>query len=135
MADNKSLEHDSYDDNGYQKRCYCEKCKRTYDEWCKKNKEDGCTTCKRRCYTICEIKCEKPVTTVFEWGYKKEYEGKWEHYRSEPVPKPCVSCKKPTKECLCKKSHDHKHDHKGDYEEEYGKDHKKSHKKDHKAEY
>lgn len=142
MADYKSLEHDSYDENGYQKRCYCEKCVCKYKEWCKKNKEDGCTTCKRRCYTICEIKCEKPVTTLYEWGYKKAYEGKWEPYRSEPTPKPCNSCKKAQKECRCGKKQDYladrpdyKDEYKGDYEEEYGYDHKKGKKGGRKADY
>jgi hypothetical protein len=96
--------HDRYDEDGYKRRCHCEKCIRTYDEWCKKRKEQGVTHCKRKCYTICEIKCEKPVTTTFNWGYKKEYEGKWESYHNDkPVPKPCNSCKKEGKSCSCKK--------------------------------
>jgi len=87
MPYSKSDRHDSYDEHGYKKRCYCEKCKRKYAEWSKKNKEEGHTTCKRKCYTICEIKCEKPVLTTTHWGYKKEYEGKWERYHKADKPK------------------------------------------------
>lgn len=82
-----SHKHDECDESGYKKRCHCQKCKRQYDDWCKKNKKDGCTTCKRKCYTVCEIKCERPTTSVLHWGYKKEYEGKWEKYEHHgPVP-------------------------------------------------
>lgn len=95
--------HDSYDENGYKKRCYCEKCKKSYDDWCEKNEEDGVTHCKRKCYTICEIVCEKPVTTVTHWGYKKEYEGKWESYRAEEAPKKCHKCKHEMTKCSCEK--------------------------------
>lgn len=110
MPDSK---HDEYDDNSYKKRCYCEKCKRTYDEWCKKNKDEGHTTCKRKCYTICEVVCEKPVTTVTHWGYKKEYEGKWEPYRGGEPPKHCKRCKKESKHCGCDdRKKNHKKDHK-----------------------
>lgn len=105
-----SEKHDSYDDKGYQKRCYCEKCVRTYEDWCKKHKEDGSTHCKRKCYTVCEVKCEKPVTTIHTWGYKKDYEGKWEHYRSESVPKRCGKCKSERKECRCGDKHGDRHD-------------------------
>jgi hypothetical protein len=96
MAEIISEKHDSCDESGYKKRCYCEKCKRKYDEWCHKNKEHGHTVCKRKCYTICEIVCEKPVTTITHWGFKKEYEGKWEHYHhKEEPPKHCKKeCKK-----------------------------------------
>lgn len=100
----QSAQHDTYDETGYKKRCYCEKCKRTYDEWCKEKKEEGHQTCQRKCYTICEIVCEKPVTTITHWGYKKEYEGKWERFHdNKPVPKPCKKCKAEKSECKCHK--------------------------------
>ncbi len=107
MPDHKSDQHDSFDEKGYKKRCYCEKCKRTYNEWCQKNKEEGQTKCKRKCYTVCKIVCERPVTTVTHWGYEKEYEGKWEHYKSQPVPKPCKKCKEEKKECRCNSKKEH----------------------------
>jgi hypothetical protein len=117
MADYDSAEHDSYDENGYQQRCYCQKCVATYKEWCCRNKSEGVTHCKRRCFTICEIKCEKPVTTVTKWGYKKRYDGEWEKFRSEIAPKPCKSCKKEQKECRCKSHAGAEYEH--DYEAEY----------------
>jgi hypothetical protein len=94
-GEGKHHNHDSYDEHGYKKRCHCTKCKRTYDEWCRKHKEEGCATCKRKCYTVCEIVCEKPHTVVTEWGYKKEYEGKWEKYDHIRPPKNCDKHKKP----------------------------------------
>jgi len=102
MADNKM--HDSYDENGYKKRCYCEKCKRIYDEWCRNNKETGQKVCERKCYTICEIKCERPKVIVKHWGYKQEFEGKWEPFVDPlPVPKHCGRCKKENADCKCDK--------------------------------
>lgn len=99
-------QHDSYDEHGYKKRCYCEKCEGTYKEWCKKNKEEGCTHCKRRCYTVCEVICEKPITTTVHWGYHEKYEGKWEPYhKAKPAPKHCPTCKKSAKDCKCGGSH------------------------------
>lgn len=96
--------HDSYDENGYKKRCYCEKCKRKYDEWCRRQKESGHKTCKRKCFTICEVKCEQPKYILDKWGYKKEYEGKWEPFHDkEPKPKHCDRCKKEKKDCSCRK--------------------------------
>lgn len=78
------LDHDGHDiivDGQYKKRCYCQKCTHSFDIWAQKQKEEGRVTCKRKCITLCEIKCEKPVTTVYNWGYKKEYEGKWESFK------------------------------------------------------
>ena len=105
----ESHQHDECDENGYKQRCHCQKCKRQYDDWCKKNKKDGCTTCKRKCYTICEIVCERPTTSVTRWGYKKEYEGKWEKYEhTGPVPKADKKHKK-HKKCEDKSSDKSEH--------------------------
>lgn len=93
--------HDEHDEHGYKKRCHCQRCKRTYDEWCRKHKEEGHTTCRRKCYTICEIKCEKPIHKRLHWGYKKEYEGKWEPYHKVREPR-CHKCKRERNECECK---------------------------------
>lgn len=107
MAEQKSdhsAKHDSHDENGYKKRCYCEKCKRTYDEWCKSHKDEGKTQCVRKCYTICEIACEKPITKIVKWGYKQEFEGEWEPYHhAKPAPKHCNKCRKESKDCSCRK--------------------------------
>lgn len=70
--------HDSYDDNHYEKKCVCVKCEKTFGEWCDKKKRDGCTKCKVKRVVIEEIRCEQPVTTIHEWGYKKQYKSKWE---------------------------------------------------------
>ena len=108
MAESKSELHDSYDENGYKKRCFCQKCTEQYVLWCKKNKKDGVTHCKRRCRTVCDIKCVKPVTTVYKWEEQQRFEGKWESYKELPVPKDCPSCKQAPKNCKCGKKHDKK---------------------------
>lgn len=72
--------HDECDEHEYKKRCYCEKCVKKYDEWCRRHKKDGKPKCYRKCYTVCEIKCKKPCRKVKKYGYKKLYEGKWQHY-------------------------------------------------------
>lgn len=105
--------HDEWDDHKYKKRCHCQRCVGTYDDWCRKHKEKGCTTCKRKCYTICEIVCEKPVTHVYHWGYKKEYEGRWEPYHGAHGPRQgeehheehheCGRCHKRRDECECRR--------------------------------
>lgn len=96
-------EHDSCDGENYQRRCSCNKCSRKYDEWCRKNKRGGEPCCKRICRTVCEVVCEKPTTTVHKWGYKEQYDGKWEHHRGEEVPRRCGGCMKPAKECSCRR--------------------------------
>lgn len=100
--DNK---HDHVDKDGYKKRCYCQKCVKRYKEWCEKKKDEGCTTCKRRCYTVCEIKCEKTDIIRTYFGFHEKFEGKWERYDSQPVPKHCNKCKREEKECECSKKH------------------------------
>lgn len=87
MADHH--EHDSHDEHGYVKRCYCQKCVKTFDDWKHKKQEHGCSTCKRRCRTICEYVCEQPKTTVYHWGFKKEFEGKWERVKAYDRPHDC----------------------------------------------
>jgi hypothetical protein len=104
--------HDSYDHGSYKKRCYCQRCCDKYDEWCKEREKEGCVTCKKKCRTICEIVCEQPKTVVTKWGFKKEYEGKWEEHHDEKKPKHCDKCKKKHDRCEC-----------------HGKKHKKSHKR------
>lgn len=99
----QSEQHDKVTEDGYEKRCYCEKCVGKYKEWCRKNKEEGNTTCKRKCYTVCEIKCKKAVVTHTNWGYHEKFEGKWEPYRAEPAPKKCDRCQHEKKDCSCKK--------------------------------
>jgi hypothetical protein len=70
-----------------------------YKEWCEEHRKDGDKTCKRRCHTVCEVKCEKKSTIKKEWGYKKLYEGKWEHHDAKE-PKYCDKHKK--SDCGCK---------------------------------
>lgn len=95
--------HDEITQDGYKKRCYCEKCVATYLEWCKQHKEKPTTTCKRKCYTVCEIECHKEQLHVKDWAFGKRYEGKWEPYQKKThEPKHC-KCGKPKKECQCKK--------------------------------
>lgn len=94
--------HDEITEDGYKKRCYCQKCTKKYDEWCREHKDEGHTSCKRRCYTVCEVICEKPVTTVTHWGYKKEFEGKWEKYHDKKVPAKCSECKR--SRCRCNRA-------------------------------
>lgn len=74
------MEHDHSDGSSYTRRCYCEKCTRKYDDWCKEHEKEGRTFCKKKCVTHCEYKCYKPIKIVKEWGYKKEFSGKWEKY-------------------------------------------------------
>lgn len=76
--DYESGKHDEYNENGYKKRCRCQKCKRQYDEWCKDKQEKGKTICKRKCYTIVEYVCEKTDVYTHKWGLKKKYESNWE---------------------------------------------------------
>lgn len=107
--------HDSCDDNHYEKKCVCVKCERKFGEWCDKKKRDGCTKCKIQRKVIEEIRCEKPVTTIHEWGYKKAYKSKWESIdeckvdgRIEKSHKKERDCKDHKKERDCK---DHKKRH------------------------
>lgn len=113
--------HDYVKDGKYNKICACVDCKRTYDEWCKKQKEEGCTICKRKRIVLEEVVCEKPITHIHKWGFKREYEGKWEPHRPEERPRHCKNCKKEHKHCDCKDKKDYKKDHK----KEDKKDHKK----------
>lgn len=99
----KSEQHDSVDESGYKKRCYCQRCEGKYKEWCRKQKEHGTTHCKRRCYTVCEVVCEKPVTTIKHWGFHEKFEGKWEKYAAQPVPKDCGCGGKDGCDCDSKK--------------------------------
>jgi hypothetical protein len=101
MSDKTTHQHDEVTKDGYKKRCYCEKCKRKYDEFCKKSKHEGKVKCQRKCHTICEIKCEQPVEITKHWGYKKEYETKWDHFRPERAPRKCDKCKKDKEHCGC----------------------------------
>jgi 3-hydroxy-3-methylglutaryl CoA synthase len=87
-------EHDTVVDGHYKKRCYCQKCTKQYDEWCRQKKREGCQHCKRICKTVCTVECKKPIKIVKEWGYKEEFEGKWEPHQGKPCPKDCKECKK-----------------------------------------
>lgn len=107
---NSESGHDFIKDGKYNKVCACVKCTKTYDKWCKKNKEDGATICRRKRVVHEEIVCEKPVTTVYNWGHKNIYEGKWEAHRPEPLPRNCDSCKKPASKCGCSNKGHKKHD-------------------------
>lgn len=100
---NSSLPHDEETQDGYKKRCYCQKCVGKYKEWCEKKKGEPHIVCKRKCYTVCQIKCHKEQTTYTDWGYHEKFEGKWEHKDAEHAPHPCESCKKPKNDCSCKK--------------------------------
>ena len=113
--------HDYVENGKYNKICACVKCVKKYDEWCKKNKEEGCTVCKRKRIVLEEIVCEKPITTIHKWGFKREYEGKWEDHHPEERPRHCKKCKKENKHCACNNKKDHKKEDK--------KDHKKDNKK------
>lgn len=78
MADSKKDRHDEHDEQGYKKRCYCEKCVKTFDEWCDVKKQEGKPLCRKKSYTICEIVCERTDSKTYFYGHKKEFEGKWE---------------------------------------------------------
>lgn len=78
MAESKKDRHDESNENGYKKRCYCEKCVKSFDEWCDVKKHEGKPLCRKKSYTICEIVCERTDSKTYFYGHKKEFEGKWE---------------------------------------------------------
>jgi hypothetical protein len=82
-------EHDCIIGGEYVKKCYCQKCTQKYEEWCEEKKYEGEKHCKRICKTVCTIKCERPIKIVRTWGYKEDWEGKWEDHSGLPEPHEC----------------------------------------------
>lgn len=111
MADYKSKSsssssesgHDSSDGSGYTRRCGCQKCGDKYKKWCEATEHfQGEVTCERKKHITYTYRCQRPVNYVESWGFKQDYECKWEPTKAHQPPKHCKACKKESSDCSCK---------------------------------
>lgn len=99
--------HDEYDDKGYKRRCFCQKCTGQFKHWCAEHRDQKDCECQKRSYTVVEYKCHETQLVHKKFGYHEKFESKWEHVDCENVkqPKHC-KCGKPEESCSCSSSSD-----------------------------